>query len=80
MGKIQPAVSVTKEKKETVESSIQLMVTKEKKVAEGYVGLAVAYDGKKQLMSMFLASEIEMEEKKGISMSAESGCVTSARR
>ena len=64
MGKILPAVSVTKEKKETVESAIQLMVTKEKKVAEGYVGLAVAYDGKKQLLSMFLANELEMEEQK----------------
>lgn len=79
MGKIQPAVSVTKEKKETVESSIQLMVTKEKKVAEGYVGLAVAYDGKKQLMSMFLASELEMEEKKkDINVSGKRLCDISA--
>lgn len=79
MGKIQPAVSVTKEKKETVEGSIQLMVTKEKKVAEGYVGLAVAYDGKKQLMSMFLASELEMEEKKkDINVSGKRLCDISA--
>lgn len=79
MGKIQPAVSVTKDKKETVESSIQLMVTKEKKVSEGYVGLAVAYDGKKQLLSMFLASEIEMEEdKKDIFVSGKRLCDISA--
>lgn len=79
MGKILPAVSVTKEKKETVESAIQLMVTKEKKVAEGYVGLAVAYDGKKQLLSMFLANELEMEEqKKDIFVSGKRLCDISA--
>ena len=33
MGKIQPAVSVTKDKKETLESSVQIMMTKEQKVA-----------------------------------------------
>lgn len=79
MGKIQPAVTVTKDKKETVESSIQIMVTKEKKVDEGYVGLAVAYDGKKQLLSMFLANEIEMEEdKKDIFVSGKRLCDVSA--
>ncbi len=79
MGKIQPAVSVTKDKKETLESSVQIMMTKEQKVAEGYVGLAVAYDGKKQLFSMFLAGELEMEEqKKDIFVSGKRLCDISA--
>ena len=79
MGKIQPAVSVTKDKKETHESSVQIMMTKEQKVAEGYMGLAVAYDGKKQLFSMFLAGELEMEEqKKDIFVSGKRLCDISA--
>lgn len=79
MGKIQSAVSVSKDKKETVESAIQLVVTKETKVAEGYAGLAIAFDGKKQLLSMFLASEIEMEEdKKDIYVSGKRLCDISA--
>lgn len=79
MGKIQPAVSVTKDKKETLESSVQIMMTKEQKVEEGYVGLAVAYDGKKQLFSMFLAGELEMEEqKKDIFVSEKRLCDISA--
>ncbi len=79
MGKIQPAVSVTKDKKETLESSVQIMMTKEQKVEEGYVGLAVAYDGKKQLFSMFLAGELEIEEqKKDIFVSEKRLCDISA--
>lgn len=79
MGKIQSAVSVSKDKKETVESAIQLVVTKGTKVAEGYAGLAIAFDGKKQLLSMFLASEIEMEEdKKDIYVSGKRLCDISA--
>lgn len=79
MKKIQPAVSVTKDKKETSEGSIQLMVTKEKKIDAGYVGIAVAYDGRKQLFSMFLASELEMEDgKKDIYISGKRLCDISA--
>lgn len=79
MGKIQPAVTVTKDKKETVESSIQIMVTKEQRVEKGYVGIAVAYDGKKELLSMFLANELEMEEeKKDIFVSGKRLCDISA--
>lgn len=78
MRKIQPAVFVSKDKKDTTEGSIQLMITKEKKMDAGYVGLAVAYDGKKQLFSAFLASEIEMEEvKKDIYISGKRLCDTS---
>ncbi len=79
MGKIQSAVSVTKDKKATVESSVQLSVTKGTKLAEGYAALAIAFDGKKQLLSMFLASEIEMEEdKKDIYVSGKRLCDISA--
>lgn len=75
MRKIQPAVSVVKDKKETVETSIMLTVTKAQKIEAGYVGIAVAYDGKKQLFSMFLASELEMEEdKKDIYISGKRLC------
>lgn len=79
MRKIQPAVSVVKDKKETTEASIMLMVTKTQKVEEGYIGIAVAYDGKKQLFSMFLSSELEMEEdKKEIYISGKRLCDISA--
>ena len=43
MKKISPAVEVTKDKKGSMESSIQLMLTK-KKLEDGYFGIAVAYD------------------------------------
>lgn len=63
MKKIQPAVEVTKDKKGNTESSIQLMLTK-RKLEDGYFGIAVAFDGKKQLFSVFCANELEMEEDK----------------
>ena len=39
------------------------MLSKQK-LEEGYFGLAVAFDGKKQLFSVFCANELEMEENK----------------
>lgn len=62
MRKIQPAVGVTKDKKEVIENSARLTITKKQKIKEGYIGMAVSYDGKKQLFSAFLISELEMEE------------------
>lgn len=64
MRKIQPAVGVSKENKQIIENSVQLTITKQQKIKEGYIGIAVAYDGKKQLFSAFLISELEMEEEK----------------
>ncbi len=79
MKKIQLAVSVVKDKKGAMEAFIMLMVTKTQKVEEGYIGIAVAYDGKKQLFSMFLASELEMEEdKKEVYVSGKRLCDISA--
>ena len=46
MKKILPAVSISKDKKGGSESSVQLMLSKQK-LEEGYFGLAVAFDGKK---------------------------------
>ena len=78
MKKISPAVEVTKDKKGTTESSIQLMMTK-KKLEDGYFGIAVAYDGKKQLFCVFCANELEMEEeKKDIYISGKRLCDISA--
>lgn len=62
MRKIQPAVGVTKEKKEVTENSVRLTMTKKQKIKEGYIGMAVSFDGKKQLFSAFLINELEMEE------------------
>lgn len=64
MSKIQPAVGFTKENKQVIENSVQLTITKQQKIKEGYIGIAVAYDGKKQLFSAFLVNELEMEEEK----------------
>lgn len=64
MRKIQPAVGATKENKLAVENAVQLTITKKQKIKEGYIGIAVAYDGKKQLFSAFLISELEIEEEK----------------
>ena len=63
MKKILPAVGVSKDKKGGSESSIQLMLTKQK-LEDGYFGIAVAFDGKKQFFSAFCANELEMEEDK----------------
>ena len=63
MKKTLPAVSISKDKKGGSESSVQLMLSKQK-LEEGYFGLAVAFDGKKQLFSVFCANELEMEENK----------------
>lgn len=62
MRKIQPAVGVTKEKKEVMENSVRMTMTKKQKIKEGYIGMAVSFDGKKQLFSAFLINELEMEE------------------
>lgn len=62
MKKIEPAVGVTKDKKEVTESSVRLTMTKKQKIKEGYIGMAVSFDGKKQLFSAFLINELEMEE------------------
>lgn len=78
MRKISPAVEVVKDKKGTTESSIQLMMTK-RKLEDGYFGIAVAYDGKKQLFCVFCASELEMEEeKKDVYISGKRLCDISA--
>lgn len=78
MKKISPAVEVTKDKKGSMESSIQLMLTK-KKLEDGYFGIAVAYDGKKQLFCVFCANELEMEEeKKDVYISGKRLCDISA--
>lgn len=61
MKKISPAVEAVKDKKDAAESAIQLMITNQKH-EEGYFGIAVAFDGCKQLFCMFCASELEMEE------------------
>lgn len=63
MKKISPAVEAVKEKKDAAESAIQLMITNQKH-EEGYFGIAVAFDGCKQLFCMFCASELEMEEER----------------
>lgn len=63
MRKISPAVEVVKDKKDAAESAIQLMITNQKH-EEGYFGIAVAFDGCKQLFCMFCASELEMEEER----------------
>lgn len=62
MKKIQPAVGVTKDKKEVTENAIRLTMTKKQKINEGYIGMAVSFNGKIQLFSAFLANELEMEE------------------
>lgn len=62
MKKIQPAVGVTKDKKEVTESAIRLTMTKKQKIKEGYIGMAVSFNGKIQLFSAFLINELEMEE------------------
>ncbi len=62
MRKIQPAVGITKEKKEVTKNSVRLTMTKKQKIKEGYIGMAVSFDGKKQLFSAFLINELEMEE------------------
>lgn len=78
MKKILPAVEITKDKKGSTESSIQLMLTK-RKLEDGYFGIAVAYDGKKQLFCVFCANELEMEEdKKEIYISGKRLCDISA--
>lgn len=61
MKKILPAVEVAR--KETAEGSVSLMVTN-RKVNDDYFGIAVAYDGKKQLFCIFRAAELEMEQEK----------------
>ena len=53
MRKIQPAVGVTKEKKEVTENSVRLTMTKKQKIKEGYIGMAVSFDGKKQSVSLW---------------------------
>lgn len=63
MRKISPAVEAVKDKKDAAESAIQLMITNQKH-EEGYFGIAVAFDGCKQLFCMFCASELEMEEER----------------
>ncbi|HBA50750.1 MAG: hypothetical protein HFH85_20755 [Lachnospiraceae bacterium] len=63
MKKILPAVEVARDKKETSEGSVSLMVTN-RKVGEDYFGIAVAYDGKKQMFCIFRATELEMESEK----------------
>ena len=63
MKKILPAVEVSREKKEAAEGAISLMVTN-RKVGDDYFGIAVAYDGKKQLFCIFRAAELEMEKEK----------------
>lgn len=62
MKKIQPAVGVTKDKKEVTENSVRLTMTKKQKIKEGYIGMAVSFNGKIQLFSAFLINELEMEE------------------
>lgn len=62
MKKIQPAVGVTKDKKEVTENAIRLTMTKKQKIKEGYIGMAVSFNGKIQLFSAFLINELEMEE------------------
>lgn len=62
MKKIQPAVGVTKDKKEVTENSVRLTMTKKQKIKDGYIGMAVGFNGKIQLFSAFLISELEMEE------------------
>lgn len=62
MNKIMPAVSITKDKKEVIEGSIRISVSSQQRTENGYLSIAVAFDGKKQLLCAFLMQELEMEE------------------
>ena len=62
MRKIQPAVGVTKEKKEVTENSVRLTMTKNKRLRKVILAWQSASMGKKQLFSAFLINELEMEE------------------
>lgn len=62
MNKIYPAVSITRDKKEVSEGSIRISVNSEQRTEKGHLSIAVAFDGKKQLLCAFLMQELEMEE------------------
>lgn len=62
MNKIYPAVSIIKDKKEVVEGSIRISVNSQQRTDNGHLCIAIAFDGKKQLLSAFLMQELEMEE------------------
>lgn len=62
MNKIYPAVSITKDKKEVVEGSIRISVNSQQRTEKGHLSIAVAFDGKKQLLCAFMMQELEMEE------------------
>lgn len=62
MRKIQPAVSMAKEKNGVKEGMIYFNILSQQAAKENCLGIAVAFDGKKQLLSAFRVEELEMEE------------------
>jgi len=63
--KVANAVTVTKDKGEVIESCIQIRVFRDMPFKDGKLGVMLAFDTKKQLLSSFQANDVQTEDKDG---------------